>query len=178
GRDRAAMVSEVICYRGKSALREVAKVFGLSQEQADRLSSSVTHFDTAEADEERLAGRGFDLGDVRLRQVVALASQLQGFPRHLSIHVGGFVLSSRPLEEVTPIEPARMEGRTVLPWDKDDIDALGFFKVDVLGLGMLTAVRKALALIHADGGLRRPPATLPSDAESPRGVEMPSAVEM
>jgi error-prone DNA polymerase len=164
GRDRAAMVSEVICYRGKSALREVAKAFGLSQEQADRLSNSVTHFDTAEAHEERLVDRGFDLSDARLRQVVALAGQLQGFPRHLSIHVGGFVLSSRPLDEVTPVEPARMEGRTVLPWDKDDIDALGFFKVDVLGLGMLTAVRKALALIHADGGLRLPGSASPGAA--------------
>ena len=157
GRDRAAMVSEVICYRGKSALREVAKVFGLSQEQADRLSGSVTHFDTAEAHEERLTDRGFDIDDPRLRQVVALAGQLQGFPRHLSIHVGGFVLSSQPLYEVAPVEPARMEGRTVLPWDKDDIDALGFFKMDVLGLGMLTAIRKALALIHVDGGLRGVP---------------------
>src|SRR5690606_17901094 len=121
--------------------------------QADRLSGSVTHFDTAEAHEERLTDRGFDIDDPRLRQVVALAGQLQGFPRHLSIHVGGFVLSSHPLYEVAPIEPARMEGRTVLPWDKDDIEALGFFKVDVLGLGMLTAIRKALALIVESGGL-------------------------
>ena len=182
GRDRAAMVSEVICYRGKSALREVAKVFGLSQEQADRLSGSVTHFDTAEAHEERLTDRGFDIDDPRLRQVVALAGQLQGFPRHLSIHVGGFVLSSQPLHEVAPVEPARMEGRTVLPWDKDDIDALGFFKMDVLGLGMLTAIRKALASIHADGGLRgvpepngaaSPPSASPSSPLSPSRESLP-----
>jgi DNA polymerase III alpha subunit len=154
GRERAAMVSEIISYRGKSSLREVGKVFGLSLEQVDRLSGTLTHWDASEAAESRLEEAGFDVRDVRLRQVVALAGQLQGFPRHLSIHVGGFVLSSRPLQEVAPIEPARMEGRTVIPWDKDDIDALGFFKVDVLGLGMLTAIRKALALIHADGGLR------------------------
>ncbi len=154
GRERAAMVCEVISYRGKSALREVGKVFGLSLEQVDRLSGTLTHWDASEVAEKRLTEAGFDARDARVRQVVALAGQLQGFPRHLSIHVGGFVLSSRPLYEVAPIEPARMEGRTVIPWDKDDIDALGFFKVDVLGLGMLTAIRKALTLIHADGGLR------------------------
>ncbi len=157
GRDRAAMVSEIISYRGKSALREVGKAFGLSLEQVDRLSGTVTHFDTEEARDDRLAEMGFDTKDPRVRQVVALAGQLQGFPRHLSIHVGGFVLSSRPLYEVAPVEPASMEGRTVIPWDKDDIEALGFFKVDVLGLGMLTAIRKALALIVADGGLAARP---------------------
>jgi error-prone DNA polymerase len=82
-----------------------------------------------------------------------LARLLQGFPRHLSIHVGGFVLSAGPLDDIAPVEPARMEDRTVVPWDKDDLEELGFFKVDVLGLGMLTAIRKCLALIHADGGL-------------------------
>ncbi len=82
-----------------------------------------------------------------------LARALEGFPRHLSIHVGGFVLSADPLYEVAPVEPARMEGRTVVPWDKDDLDALGFFKIDVLALGMLTAIRKCLALLHEDGVL-------------------------
>jgi error-prone DNA polymerase len=154
GRDRAAMVSEVICYRGKSALREVGKVFGLSLEQIDRLSGTITHWDSAEVSDQRLREMGFDPGDSRLRQSVTLARALEGFPRHLSIHVGGFVLSARPLHEVSPIEPARMPDRTVMPWDKDDIEALGFFKIDVLGLGMLTAIRKCLALIHADGGLR------------------------
>ncbi len=153
GRERAAMVSEIISYRGKSALREVSQVFGLSLEQADRLSGTIIWQEPPEAHEKRLIEAGFDLNDPRLRQVVALAEQLRGFPRHLSIHVGGFVLSSRPLYEVAPIEPARMEGRTVIPWDKDDIDALGFFKVDVLALGMLTAIRKALGYIRDSGGL-------------------------
>jgi error-prone DNA polymerase len=148
GRDKAAMVSEVICYRGKSALREVAKVFGLSLDQIDRLSSALTHWESVDVGEKHLNDLGFDPQNDTLRQVLQLARELQGFPRHLSIHVGGFVLSARPLYEVAPIEPARREGRTVVPWDKDDIDALGFFKVDVLGLGMLTAIRKALALIH------------------------------
>lgn len=156
GRGRAAMVSEVICYRGKSAFREVGKVFGLSAEQVDRLSSMMGHWDGMD----RLAGRlkemGFDENDERVRQVVMFARALQGFPRHLSIHVGGFVLSAAPLTEVAPVEPARMEGRTVIPWDKDDLDALGFFKVDVLGLGMLTAIRKCLDSIYQGGGLQLP----------------------
>jgi error-prone DNA polymerase len=153
GRERAAMVSEIITYRRKSALREVSKVFGLSLEQADRLSGTVTWEQSPEAEERKLSEAGFDLNDPRLKQVIALADCLKGFPRHLSIHVGGFVLSSRPLYEVAPIEPAKMEGRTVIPWDKDDIDALGFFKVDVLALGMLTAIRKTLQLIRESGGL-------------------------
>ncbi|MGE0325710.1 MAG: error-prone DNA polymerase, partial [Polyangiaceae bacterium] len=171
GRDRAAMVSEVICYRGKSALREVGKAFGLSLEQVDRLSSAITHWDTAEVSDRRLVEYGFDVGDPRLRQVVMLARALEGFPRHLSIHVGGFVLSATPLHHVAPVEPARMPGRTVVPWDKDDMEALGFFKIDVLGLGMLTAVRKALELIEADGAL---PALPSVDPRAPRpGVGQP-----
>src|SRR6185503_19469214 len=149
GRDRAAMVSEVICYRGKSALREAGKAFGLSLEQVDRLSGAIIHWGTAEMNDRRLSEMGFDAKDRRLRQVVALARELEGFPRHLSIHVGGFVLSAGPLHEVAPVEPARLEDRTVVPWDKDDLETLGFFKVDVLGLGMLTAIRKCLALLHA-----------------------------
>ena len=151
GRERAAMVSEVICYRGKSALREVGKVFGLSLEQVDRLSTIVTHWDSKEAiAEDRLREAGFDAHDPRVRQVLTLSRAIYGTPRHLSIHVGGFILSAAPLVQVAPIEPASMPNRTVVPWDKDDIDTLGFFKVDVLGLGMLTALRKALDLIDDD----------------------------
>ncbi|MEP7052047.1 MAG: error-prone DNA polymerase [Pseudomonadota bacterium] len=153
GRERAAMVSEVICYRGKSALREVGKVFGLSLEQIDRLSGTITHWDSAEISARRLSEMGFDGQDARLKQILALARELEGFPRHLSVHVGGFVLSAAPLYEVAPIEPARMANRTVVPWDKDDIETLKFFKIDVLGLGMLTAIRKALSSIHAEGHL-------------------------
>jgi error-prone DNA polymerase len=154
GRDRAAMVSEVISYRGKSALREVGKVFGLAPDQLDRLSGTLIHWNSDEASENRLAEVGFDPADARLKNVVELARELEGFPRHLSIHVGGFVLSAEPLVNVAPVEPARMLDRTVVPWDKDDLDALGFFKIDVLGLGMLTAIRKTLALLHAGGELR------------------------
>lgn len=153
GRDRAAMVSEVICYRGRSALREVGKAFGLSLDQVDRLSSIVMHHDLSEVTSGRVLEHGLDPTDGRVEKAIALARALEGFPRHLSIHVGGFILSSEPLSSVAPIEPARMEGRTVIPWDKDDIDTLGFFKIDVLGLGMLTCIRKTLAYVHEMGRL-------------------------
>lgn len=153
GRDRAAMVSEVICYRGKSAIREVGKAFGLSLEQVDRLSGLLTHWDSVDEGAKRAHQMGFDLDDDRLRKVLVMARLLEGFPRHLSIHVGGFVLSACPLSEVAPTEPARMVDRTVIPWDKDDLETLGFFKIDVLGLGMLTAIRKCLALLFEDGAL-------------------------
>ncbi|MEM6789022.1 MAG: error-prone DNA polymerase [Myxococcota bacterium] len=149
GRDRAAMVSEIICFRGKSALREVGKVFGLAGDQLDRLTSVATYFSAStDADDAALAKRGLDPRDAGLQHVVAMAEQLAGTPRHLSIHTGGFVLSAEPLYTVAPVEPGRMADRTVVPWDKDDIEDLGFFKVDVLGLGMLTAIRKALESIH------------------------------
>jgi len=147
GRDRAAMVSEVISYRSKSALRDVGKVFGFTEEEVERMSSLVEWWDKlADIDGPRLRDAGFEPADGRVVQVLACARAILGFPRHLSIHVGGFVLSARPLCEVAPVEPATMPGRTVIPWDKDDLDTLRFFKVDVLGLGMLTAIRKALAL--------------------------------
>jgi len=151
GRDHAAMVSEVICYRGKSALRDVGKVFGLSLEQVDRLSQVVSWWDrVSDIDPKRLQHAGFDANDSRISLTLAMARAIQGFPRHLSIHVGGFVLSAGPLYEVAPVEPATMADRTVIPWDKDDLDTLGFFKVDVLGLGILTAIRRALTLAQHD----------------------------
>lgn len=148
GRDRAAMVSEVISYRGKSALRDVGKAFGLSVDQVDRLSGTLTHgWDGVDVPSERVLEMGLDPRDGRIEQILDIARQIQRFPRHLSIHVGGFVLSAAPLSEVAPIEPARMPGRTVIPWDKDDLETLGFFKVDILALGMITCIRKALALV-------------------------------
>jgi error-prone DNA polymerase len=162
GRDRAAMVSEVICYRRKSALREVSKVFGLSLDQCDRLAKRFSHWDSDRAGEDRdqrVREAGLDVTAPELQGVLEMAGQLVGFPRHLSIHVGGFVLSSRPLHEVSPVEPARMPDRSVVPWDKDDLDILRFFKIDVLALGMLTAVRKALHSVWSDGELAKPEAT-------------------
>lgn len=151
GRDRAAMVSEVIRYRPKSALRDAGKTFGLPLDVVDKLSGLFSWWDAFdEPPETRLRDAGLDPADPRLLQTLRIAKQMQGLPRHLSIHVGGFVLSSEPLEHVAPVEPATMPGRTIIPWDKDDIDTLGFFKVDVLALGMLTAIRKALRLAEHD----------------------------
>jgi error-prone DNA polymerase len=168
GRERAAMVSEVICYRRRSALRDVSKAFGLSLEQCNRLVNTFSYWDPEASKDVTLAKRllqaGLNDNALSVRGVLEMAGALVGFPRHLSIHVGGFVLSSRPLFEVSPVEPARMEDRTVVPWDKDDLDILGFFKIDVLALGMLTAVRKALESVWRDGQLRRPAA---AEADAP-----------
>ncbi|MBX3208444.1 MAG: error-prone DNA polymerase [Labilithrix sp.] len=153
GRERAAMVCEVVSYRSKSALREVGKVFGFSLEQVDRLAGVVSWWDGVGAvSESRLRAIGFEASDPRVRQTLVMARAIQGFPRHLSIHVGGFVLSAAPLTEVAPIEPATMDKRTIIPWDKDDIDTLGFFKIDVLGLGMLAAIRRCLDLVRDAAG--------------------------
>ena len=150
GRDRAAMVSEVVTYRGRSSLREVAKVFGLSAEEQGRLARLHEHWGSGKLEDDALRGRGFDPESERLQRILELAVALEDAPRHLSIHVGGFVLSATPLVQIAPIEPATMKGRTIIPWDKDDLDALGFFKVDVLALGMLTAIRKALQMAAED----------------------------
>ncbi len=166
GRDRAAMVSEVISYRGKSALRDVGKACGLSLDQVERLSGALVHaYSELELPDERVREVGLDPCDDRVRLTIRMAKAIRKFPRHLSIHVGGFVLSAAPLSEVAPVEPARMPGRTVIPWDKDDLDTLGFFKVDILALGMLTCVRKTLGLVMPD---RDPPTALASiPAEDP-----------
>ncbi|MFC1641457.1 error-prone DNA polymerase [Myxococcota bacterium] len=156
GRDRAAMVSEVICYRGKSALRDVGKVLGLSLEQVSRLTANISGSDSVPIARERAAEVGLDLQSPTVTCLFDVAQILQGFPRHLSIHVGGFVLSSEPLTQIAPVEPAHMAGRTIIPWDKDDLEVLGFFKVDVLGLGILTAIRKCLELVVESGGLDWP----------------------
>jgi error-prone DNA polymerase len=148
GRDRAAMVSEVICYRTRSALRDAGKAFGLEPDRLARLASLAPLWGEGRGvDDATLREAGLDPQSGRTRLLLELAGVLRGMPRHLSIHVGGFVLSADPLARVAPVEPARMADRTVIPWDKDDLDTLGFFKIDVLGLGILTAVRKAFELL-------------------------------
>ncbi len=150
GRDRAAMVSEVICYRSRSALRDAGRAFGLAPDRLARLAALAPLWGEGPGfDDGALREAGLDPASGRARRMLAIAAQLRGVPRHLSIHVGGFVLSAEPLARVAPVEPARMPGRTVIPWDKDDLDALGFFKIDVLGLGILTAVRKTFELVGA-----------------------------
>ncbi len=149
GRDRAGMVCEVITYRAKSALRDVGKALGLGLAQVDRLAKQVgTYDDVATVGPEVVRNAGLDVEDSeRVRLTLELARELVGFPRHLSIHVGGFVITRRPLCETVPIEPAAMPGRTIVQWDKDDLAELDLLKVDLLGLGMLTALSRTLALL-------------------------------
>ncbi len=148
GRERAAIAAVVITYRPKSALRDVGKALGLSLDQVDLLAKSMSWWDNRAAMTRRLAEAGFDLANRVVEQVIALTQELIGFPRHLSQHPGGFVIDNRRLSRLVPVENAAMPDRTVIQWDKDDLDALGLLKVDVLGLGMLTCIRRAIDLVN------------------------------
>ena len=165
GRDRAGLAATVISYRGRSAARDVGKAMGLSEDTAAALAGAIRdlHHDGASAVVRRLGEAGLDLADPLLRQTVALAGELIGFPRHLSQHVGGFVLTRGPLEEIVPIGNGAMKERTFVEWDKDDLEALGLMKVDVLGLGMLTCIRKAFELLARHKGLDLTLASVPQD---------------
>ncbi len=147
GRERAALTAVVITYRLKSALRDVGRALGFEPGALDALAQGHRWWDGREISPERLAEAGLSPDSLKVRQLLRLVGQLIGFPRHLSQHVGGFVLTRGPLSRMVPIENAAMEDRTVIEWDKDDLDAMGLLKVDVLALGMLTALRKALAFI-------------------------------
>jgi error-prone DNA polymerase len=147
GRERAALAATVITYRPKSALRDVGKALGLDPEQVDRLAKSASWWDGRRALPERFREAGFDPENPVIARLLALVNELVGFPRHLSQHVGGFVISRGPLSRLVPIENAAMADRTVIQWDKDDLDALGLLKVDCLALGMLSAIRRALDLV-------------------------------
>ncbi|MDM0037233.1 error-prone DNA polymerase [Variovorax sp. J22P271] len=147
GRDRAAITGVVISYRPKSAIRDVGKALGFELEMVEQLAKDHKWFDGKTVMPERLVEIGLSLNDLKVRQLMLLTGQLLGFPRHLSQHTGGFVLTRGPLSRMIPIENASMRDRTVLEWDKDDLDALGFLKVDCLALGMLTAIRKSLEFI-------------------------------
>ena len=148
GRERAAIAAVVITYQPRSALRDVGKALGLSLDQVDRLSKSMSWWDDRKALERRLTEGGFDLSSRVVQQVIELTQELIGFPRHLSQHPGGFVIDNRRLSRLVPVENASMPDRTVIQWDKDDLDALGLLKVDVLGLGMLSCIRRALDLVN------------------------------
>jgi error-prone DNA polymerase len=149
GRDRAGMTAEVISYRGRSAVRDVGKALGLGPEIVDQIAKRLDWWHSGKLSSEQIAGAGLDPQDYTVKMLVGLTGELLGFPRHLSQHVGGLVMTRGPLCELVPIENASMPGRTVIEWDKDDIDALGILKVDVLALGMLTAIAKAMKLIDA-----------------------------
>ena len=147
GRERAALAATLITYRPRSAVRDVGKALGLGQDFVDLLAKSLTWWDNRGEMVRRCKEAGVDLGSRTTQQFLFLIDEILGFPRHLSQHVGGFVISAGPLAELVPIENAAMPERTVIQWDKNDLEALGLLKVDVLGLGMLTAIRKTLALI-------------------------------
>jgi error-prone DNA polymerase len=144
GRERAALAATVITYRPKSAMRDIGKALGFDLEQVDRLSKSMAWWDGRQVLPQRLEEAGFDPANQKVRLLMQLLDELIGFPRHLSQHVGGFVIARGKLSQLVPIENAAMAERTIIQWDKDDLDALGLLKVDVLALGMLSAIRRAL----------------------------------
>jgi len=148
GRERAALAATVISYRFKSAVRDVGKALGINQAQLDFFIKNVNRRDKALSWQAQLTELGLEPQSLKGEQFIELVSELIGFPRHLSQHVGGFVISSGPLHELVPVENAAMPERTIIQWDKDDLESLGLFKVDVLALGMLTAIRKCFALIE------------------------------
>ena len=152
GRERAALTASVITYRARSAIRDVGKALGYAAEVVERLARNVHWWDGRQVAAERLREVGLDPADLGVRQWMGLVRQLLGFPRHLSQHSGGLVLTQDPLHELVPIENAAMPGRTVIEWDKDDLDAMGLLKVDILALGMLTALGKSLQLISDSRG--------------------------
>ncbi|WP_066270207.1 error-prone DNA polymerase [Hydrogenophaga palleronii] len=152
GRERAALTATVISYRPRSALRDVGKVLGFEEGALVALAKQSRWWNGHGIATERLVEAGLDPEQLQVRQLLELTSTLMGFPRHLSQHTGGFVLTQLPLSRLVPIENASMQDRTVIEWDKDDLDALGLLKVDVLALGMLTALRKAMALIGQKEG--------------------------
>ena len=163
GRHRAGICSTVIHFRSRAAIREVGKAMGLSGDAVAALSSQVWGISNRGIDEDRARAAGLSTDDRRLRQVLELAQEIVGFPRHLSQHVGGFVVTRGRLDELCPVENAAMEDRTIIEWDKDDIDALGMLKIDVLALGMLTCIRKAFDLLKTWKGLDCTLAAIPQE---------------
>ncbi len=176
GRARAGLAAAVTTYRGKSAIREIGKAFGLSNDLVGRLASVA--FGRGSARGARggdIARLGLDPNEPRFAKALALAEELEGFPRHLTQHSGGFVITRDRLDEVTPVAPAAMEGRSTIEWDKDDLDALGLLKIDVLALGMLTCLRKGLDLLARHYGVVHRLSSIP--AEDPRVYAMISRAD-
>jgi len=147
GREHAGLAATVITYRARSASREVSKAFGLSEDVAGAISGSVWGWSNADLGEREAKAAGLDLEDRTTQNVMRLSTEIMGFPRHLSQHVGGFVITRDRLDEVVPITKSAMDGRTMVEWDKDDLDSLGILKIDILALGMLTCIRRAFDLL-------------------------------
>ena len=170
GRDRAALCATVMCYRARGAVRDVGKVMGLSEDVTGLLASQVWGWSDEGVQPEHAADVNLDMADRRLSLTLEIARQLIGFPRQLGTHPGGFVLTRDRLDDLVPIEPAAMADRQVIEWDKDDIEALRFMKVDVLGLGMLGCMRRSFELLEEHTGERLDIATIP--AEDPETYAM------
>ena len=162
GRERAALTAVATQYRGRSAIRDVAKALGLPPDQVNALAGTMTYWDN-EPVRERIAEAGLDPNSGLVNRIIKITEQLMQLPRHLSQHPGGFVISEHPLNTLVPVENAAMDDRTVIQWDKDDLDVLGLLKVDVLGLGMLTAVRKTLEMLRHTGRRDLTLATIPAE---------------
>ncbi|WP_445671920.1 error-prone DNA polymerase [Pseudomonas inefficax] len=175
GRHRAALTAVVNTYHAAGAVRDVARVLGLPADQVDALAKCCGRWSDRIPDEQRLAEAGFEASSPSLRRVLVLAGELVGFPRHLSQHPGGFVISQQPLDELVPVENAAMAERTVIQWDKDDLDMVGLLKVDVLALGMLSALRRCFDLLQHHRGRHLTLATIPS--EDPATYAMISRAE-
>ena len=175
GRERAGLAATVIHYRGRSAMREVARAMGLSRDVEDALSKASVIERLSKKNKLPLREVGLSENDPRIIRTLQLASEISGFPRHLSQHVGGFVITRGRLDDLVPIANATMEGRTTIEWDKDDLDTLGFLKIDVLGLGMLSCIRKAFELLQQHHQHEIDLATVP--AEDPEVYKMLSRAD-
>ncbi|MBK4991678.1 error-prone DNA polymerase [Pseudomonas sp. S36] len=175
GRHRAALTAVVNTYHAAGAVRDVARVLGLPADQVDALAKCCGRWTDRIPDPQRLAEAGFDAASPSLRRVLVLAGELIGFPRHLSQHPGGFVISQQPLHQLVPVENAAMAERTVIQWDKDDLDMVGLLKVDVLALGMLSALRRCFDLLYQHRGRTLTLATIPP--EDPATYAMISRAE-
>ncbi len=161
GRERAALAAAVITYRTKGALRDAGRALGFGIAQINALTASLAWWDRREQLPERFAELGLDPQAPRVEKWLAIAEALRGFPRHLTQHVGGFVISRGPLSRLVPVENAAMAERSVIQWDKDDLDAMGLMKVDILALGMLSAIRKVLSILAEISGRPRPEGSTP-----------------
>ena len=155
------MVANTVCYRTRSAIRDVGKALGFSERSVDRLARAFSHYEPLSGD--RLAAAGWSPEGPAARHFLRLANEIQGFPRHLSIHPGGFLLGEEPVSHIVPVENAAMEGRTVIQWNKDDIEELGLFKVDLLGLGALTQLDHCFRLLKDSRGLDLSMSSVPAD---------------
>ena len=175
GRHRAALTAVVSTYHAAGAVRDVARVLGLPADQVDALAKCCGRWSDRIPDAQRLAEAGFEAASPSLRRVLVLAGELIGFPRHLSQHPGGFVISEQPLDQLVPVENAAMQERTVIQWDKDDLDMVGLLKVDVLALGMLSALRRCFDLLQRHRGRHLTLASIP--AEDPATYAMISRAE-